>query len=59
IDVINHNGVPDDFTPQLFEETIEYAWLGQNASIYGFNLSYPRANTDGVDFEPWHWRYTG
>jgi LAS superfamily LD-carboxypeptidase LdcB len=41
-----------------FEKTPEYTWLKQNASRYGFVLSYPENNTS-YQFEPWHWRFVG
>jgi len=48
-----------DFCPENFEKTEEYKWLLQNANKYGFYLSYPEGNGDGVMFEPWHWRFCG
>jgi len=35
----------------------EYKWLCRDAHKYGFVLSYPRNNSVGMSFEPWHWRY--
>ena len=55
-DPINH---AIDFCPENFEKTEEYKWLIQNANKYGFYLSYPEGNGDGVMFEPWHWRFNG
>ncbi len=40
-----------------FEETAAFAWLQAHASDYGFHLSYPRDNHNGVLYEPWHWAY--
>jgi zinc D-Ala-D-Ala carboxypeptidase len=40
-----------------FEETSAYRWMVSNAKRYGFELSYPRNNVQGVSFEPWHWRF--
>jgi zinc D-Ala-D-Ala carboxypeptidase len=40
-----------------FEETAAYQWMIANAKRYGFELSYPRNNVQGVSFEPWHWRF--
>jgi D-alanyl-D-alanine carboxypeptidase len=37
--------------------TEQYTWLLNNASKYGFYLSYPESNNFGIQFEPWHWRY--
>ena len=40
-----------------FEKTKEYEWLLEHASEFGFHLSYPKKNTLGVMFEPWHWHF--
>lgn len=40
-----------------FENTEAYRWLVNNADKYGFELSFPKNNIQGVSFEPWHWRY--
>ena len=42
-----------------FEYTPAYSWLQANAGTYGFELSFPRGNQQGVSFEPWHWRFVG
>ena len=42
-----------------FEETRAFAWLNQNAGRFGFELSYPRGNARGINYEPWHWRFVG
>lgn len=48
---------PDmDFKFQ-FQHTQAYKWLANNAYKYGFELSFPPNNIQGVSFEPWHWRY--
>jgi D-alanyl-D-alanine carboxypeptidase len=43
---------------ESFEATPAFAWLRQRAGDFGFELSYPRDNPHGIDYEPWHWRYT-
>jgi D-alanyl-D-alanine carboxypeptidase len=45
------------FKPLLeeFEESPAFAWLRDNAIQYGFSMSYPRDNAEGIDYEPWHW----
>ncbi|MDD5708004.1 MAG: M15 family metallopeptidase [Kiritimatiellae bacterium] len=51
-------GSPDCFpipNTDEFEGTNAFAWLRQNASTYGFHMSYPRGNAQGFIFEPWHW----
>lgn len=40
-----------------FEETKAFAWLTEHAKDFGFELSFPKNNAQGVEFEPWHWRY--
>jgi len=42
-----------------FAETEAYRWLTQNAARFGFELSFPLNNLQGVSFEPWHWRFVG
>ncbi|BCD89209.1 peptidase [Pseudomonas solani] len=40
-----------------FENTPAFAWLEKHAAAFGFQLSYPRGNPNGFDYEPWHWRF--
>ncbi|MFZ9270323.1 MAG: M15 family metallopeptidase, partial [Prochlorococcaceae cyanobacterium] len=40
-----------------FEQTAAFAWLQANAARYQFVLSFPRGNSQGVNYEPSHWRY--
>lgn len=42
-----------------FEQTRAFHWLQDNAAQFGFELSYPRNNQHGVNYEPWHWRFIG
>ena len=42
-----------------FEETPAFHWLQENAARFGFELSFPRNNPRGVNYEPWHWRFVG
>ncbi len=49
-------GTPD--SPPLeesFAGTAAFRWLETHASRFGFRLSYPRDNAQGIAFEPWHW----
>lgn len=39
--------------------TVAGKWLIANAPRYGFELSFPVANKQGVGWEPWHWRWVG
>lgn len=34
-------------------------WLLAHARDYGFELSFPPGNAQGVSWEPWHWRWVG
>jgi len=34
-------------------------WLLQHAAEFGFELSFPAGNAQGVTWEPWHWRWVG
>jgi D-alanyl-D-alanine carboxypeptidase len=42
-----------------FDETAAYGWLQANAARYHFALSFPQHNAQGVNYEPWHWRFEG
>lgn len=44
---------------ESWAQTPEYAWMEQNAGKYGFELSFPQGNSQGVSYEPWHWRFVG
>lgn len=51
----HHTGYAFDISPR----SQDYAWLIKNAPKYGFEMSYPQGNHQGVNYEPWHWRYVG
>jgi len=38
-----------------FDQSDAFKWLLQNAKHYGFSMTYPKGNTTGVCYEPWHW----
>jgi len=42
-----------------FARTAAGLWLLAHAPEYGFELSFPAGNTQGVTWEPWHWRWVG
>ncbi len=46
-------------TQEAFETTPAFRWLEKNAARFGFELSFPRNNPQGVSYEPWHWRFVG
>ena len=57
----HHTGLAVDIneTEDWFRDTKEYTWLCEHAKEYGFELSFPENNSQGLGFEPWHWRYIG
>ncbi len=48
---------PQTDVTYTFGETAAYQWLQENAAEFGFELSFPPNNLQGVNFEPWHWRF--
>lgn len=44
-------------TEEPFEHTDAFRWLTQHARRFRFTLSYPRGNSLGFIYEPWHWCY--
>ncbi|MEM6400090.1 MAG: M15 family metallopeptidase [Cyanobacteria bacterium P01_D01_bin.116] len=51
--------VPATNLSTKFENTKAFKWLEANAARYGFELSFPKDNPQGVSYEPWHWRFVG
>ncbi len=47
-----------DLTPE-FENTAAFQWLKVHAKEYGFEMSFPPNNSQGISYEPWHWRFIG
>jgi zinc D-Ala-D-Ala carboxypeptidase len=58
IDLGDEGNPAGDVEPP-FEETPAFHWLQTNAAQFGFELSFPRNNPRGVNYEPWHWRFVG
>lgn len=56
---IGDGRVPATNLSTKFEDTRAYKWLEANAAKYGFELSFPLDNSQGVSYEPWHWRFVG
>jgi zinc D-Ala-D-Ala carboxypeptidase len=50
---------PKQDITNAFVDTDAYLWLNQHAKEYGFEMSFPLNNSQGVMFEPWHWRFIG
>jgi D-alanyl-D-alanine carboxypeptidase len=46
------------YLTEEFEKTAAFSWLTRHAAEHGFQLSYPRGNSLGVAFEPWHWLFS-
>ena len=44
---------------ESFERTEAFAWLQRRAGEFGFVMSYPRGNPNGIVYEPWHWCWRG
>ncbi|AFY73672.1 D-alanyl-D-alanine carboxypeptidase [Synechococcus sp. PCC 7502] len=58
IDIGDRN-TPSTILNPAFNRTDAFRWLQKNASKYSFELSFPENNSQGVMYEPWHWRFVG
>ncbi len=38
-----------------FDQSDAFGWLTDNAPQFGFTMSYPKDNPQGIIYEPWHW----
>jgi D-alanyl-D-alanine carboxypeptidase len=56
---VGDGAVPATNLQANFDQTKAYQWLKANAARYGFELSFPQDNVQGVSYEPWHWRFVG
>ena len=56
---IGDRDAPDTHVEVSFSETAAFQWLLENAARYSFELSFPKENDQGVNYEPWHWRFVG
>lgn len=56
---IGDGAVPATNLSTNFEKTQAFQWLQANAARYGFELSFPEGNPQGISYEPWHWRFVG
>nr|WP_272116988.1 M15 family metallopeptidase [Spirulina major] len=50
---------PSSYLTVEFENTPAFQWLATNAARFGFELSFPPDNPQGIAYEPWHWRFVG
>ena len=46
-------------TRECIASTPAGQWLLANGPRFGFELSFPPGNAQGVEWEPWHWRWVG
>ncbi|NJO20870.1 MAG: D-alanyl-D-alanine carboxypeptidase family protein [Spirulinaceae cyanobacterium RM2_2_10] len=58
IDIGDGNVPATNLSPD-FENTPAFKWLEANAPRFNFELSFPRGNPQGIQYEPWHWRFVG
>ena len=56
---IGDSGMQSTHLSPNFEKTAAFQWLQNNAAKYGFEMSFPANNPQGVMYEPWHWRFVG
>ncbi len=42
-----------------FAKTDAFQWLNRRAKDFGFEMSFTENNSQGVNYEPWHWRFVG
>ena len=42
-----------------FDQTPAFSWLKSHAAQFGFELSFPKDNPQGVSYAPFHWRFVG
>ncbi len=54
IDITTPNG---PILEEDFEFTPAFKWLEENANKFNFYLSFPKNNSQGYLYEPWHWCY--
>ncbi len=50
---------PDTNLSQSFDQTAAFRWLENHAAQYSFEMSFTKGNSQGVSYEPWHWRFVG
>ena len=51
--------IPKCHAETCFKDTRTGQWLAKNARKYGFEMSFPAGNKQGVSPEPWHFRFVG
>ncbi len=58
VDIGDENVPATNLSPD-FENTAAFKWMEANAAHFSFELSFPKNNSQGVSYEPWHWRFVG
>ncbi|NJK65643.1 MAG: D-alanyl-D-alanine carboxypeptidase family protein [Microcoleus sp. CSU_2_2] len=58
IDLGDGTSADSNLSPS-FENTQAFKWLEANAPSFSFEMSFPKNNRQGVNYEPWHWRFVG
>jgi D-alanyl-D-alanine carboxypeptidase len=58
IDLANGKNIGQDVKYE-FAQSDAFRWMALHGKEYGFEMSFPQGNTQGVSYEPWHWRYVG
>ena len=56
---IGDGSTPATNLSSSFANTAAFRWLQNNAAQYSFELSFPENNPQGINYEPWHWRFEG
>jgi D-alanyl-D-alanine carboxypeptidase len=56
---IGDSSAPATNLSTSFANTAAFRWLQNNAAQYSFELSFPENNPQGINYEPWHWRFVG
>ncbi len=54
---IDIGSVGEAVLEERFDQSKAFSWLQDNAKRFGFYMSYPKNNTTGISYEPWHWCY--
>ncbi len=58
LDLSDGNIPKKDITYELVN-TPAFQWLIRRGKDFGFEMSFPENNPQGVSYEPWHWRFIG
>ncbi len=58
LDLADGNFPKQDITDK-FAQTNAFRWLKIHGKEFGFEMSFPENNPQGVSYEPWHWRFVG